>query len=58
MYILGELTVTMPSDTEVRMQRVFKAPRALVFDCFTKPELLKRWFHCRGFSLTVCEVDL
>ena len=33
-------------------------PRQLVFDAFTKPELLKRWFGPRGWSLAVCEVDL
>ena len=40
------------------MTRVFDAPRRLVFDAFTKPELLKRWFGPRGWSLVVCEVDL
>jgi hypothetical protein len=38
--------------------RVFDAPRRLVFDAFTKPELLKRWFGPHGWSLVVCEVDL
>jgi uncharacterized protein YndB with AHSA1/START domain len=39
--------------------RVFNAPRRLVFDAFTKPELLKRWFYGPdGWSLDVCEVDL
>jgi uncharacterized protein YndB with AHSA1/START domain len=37
---------------------VFDAPRRLVWDAFTKPELLKRWFGPRGWSLAVCEVDL
>ena len=40
------------------MTRVFDAPRGLVFDAFTRPELLKRWFGPRGWSLVVCEVDL
>ena len=40
------------------MIRVFDAPRRLVFDAFTKPELLKRWFGPRGWSLVVCEIDL
>ena len=56
-FTVGDTTVSTPSDTEVRMQRVFKAPRAFVWDCFTKPELLKRWFVCRGYALSVCEVD-
>ena len=52
------LTVTLPSDLEIKMTRVFNAPRRLVFDCYTKPEHLTRWFGRRGDSLSVCEVDL
>jgi uncharacterized protein YndB with AHSA1/START domain len=41
------------------MTRTFKAPRALVFDTFTKPEWLARWLiGPDGWALTVCEVDL
>jgi uncharacterized protein YndB with AHSA1/START domain len=54
----GTLQVTTPSDREVVMTRIFDAPRHLVFDAFTRPELLKRWFGPRGWSLAVCEVDL
>jgi uncharacterized protein (TIGR03086 family) len=54
----GTLKVTTPTDREIVMTRVFDAPRHLVFDAFTKPELLKRWFGPRGWSLEVCEVDL
>jgi uncharacterized protein YndB with AHSA1/START domain len=54
----GTLTVTTPSDTEIVMTRVFDAPRRMVFDAFSKPELLKRWFGPRGWTLAVCEVDL
>lgn len=54
----GTLKVTTPTDREIEMTRVFDAPRHLVFDAFTKPELLKRWFGPRGWSLVVCEVDL
>jgi uncharacterized protein YndB with AHSA1/START domain len=52
------LQVTTPSDREIVMTRVFDAPRRLVFDAFSKPELLRRWFGPRGWSLEVCEVDL
>jgi len=51
----GTLEVTTPSDREIRMVRVFDAPRTMVFDAFTKCELLKRWFGPHGFSLSVCE---
>ncbi|MBW5447709.1 SRPBCC domain-containing protein [Cohnella sp. CFH 77786] len=39
------------------LERVFDAPRELVFEAFTKPEHLKRWWGPRGWTLTVCEVD-
>jgi uncharacterized protein YndB with AHSA1/START domain len=54
----GTLTVTTPTDRAVVMTRVFDAPRRLVWDAFSRPELLKRWFGPRGWSLVVCEVDL
>lgn len=55
----GTLQVTTPSDREIAMTRVFDAPRSLVFDAFTKPELLKRWLGVRGgWTFAVCEVDL
>jgi uncharacterized protein YndB with AHSA1/START domain len=52
------LKVTTPSDREIAMTRVFDAPRNLVFDALTKPELLQRWYGPRGWSLVVCEIDL
>jgi uncharacterized protein YndB with AHSA1/START domain len=54
----GTLKVTTPTEREIVLTRVFDAPRQLVFDAFSKPELLKRWFGPRGWSLAVCEVDL
>lgn len=54
----GTLQVSTPTDREIVMTRVFDAPRAMVFDAFSKPELLKQWFGPRGWSLSVCEVDL
>jgi uncharacterized protein YndB with AHSA1/START domain len=54
----GTLKVTTPTDREVVLTRVFDAPRHLVFAALTKPELIRRWFGPRGFSVPVCEVDL
>ena len=55
----GKLQVTTPSDREIAMTRVFDAPRSMVFDAWTKPELLKRWLGVfGGWSFVVCEVDL
>lgn len=51
--------VTTPTEREIRLTRGFDAPRRLVFDAHTKPELLKRWMHGPdGWSLAVCEIDL
>ena len=56
---IGTLEVTTPSEREIAMTRVFDAPRSLVFDAWTKPELLKRWLGVRGgWTFAVCEVDL
>jgi uncharacterized protein YndB with AHSA1/START domain len=52
------LTVSLPSDLEIVMTRTFSAPRQLVWDAYTRPELLKQWFGRRGDTLPVCEVDL
>jgi uncharacterized protein YndB with AHSA1/START domain len=50
--------VTMPSDREVVVIRKFNAPKALVFDAFVKPELIKRWLlGPDGWSLPVCTID-
>jgi uncharacterized protein YndB with AHSA1/START domain len=46
-------------DREIVMTRVFNAPRDLVFDAVTKPELVKRWLlGPAGWSMPVCEIDL
>ncbi|MGO9338495.1 MAG: SRPBCC family protein [Terracidiphilus sp.] len=51
--------MSTPSDREIQVTRVFDAPRALVFEAFTKPELVKRWLlGPPGWSMPVCEIDL
>ncbi len=54
----GTLKVTTPTEREIVMTRVFDAPRSLVLDAFTKPELLRCWLGPRGWSLVACEIDL
>jgi uncharacterized protein YndB with AHSA1/START domain len=54
----GTLKVTTPSPREIVLTRVFDAPRDLVFEALTRPELLKRWFGPHGWNLVHCEVDL
>jgi uncharacterized protein YndB with AHSA1/START domain len=51
--------VFMVSDIEGGGRRVFNAPRKLVWDCHTKPELVRRWLlGPDGWTMTVCEIDL
>ena len=52
--------VTTPSDYEIRMERLFDAPRHLVFEVMTKPEHVKEWWGRLGdgYSVPVCEIDL
>jgi uncharacterized protein YndB with AHSA1/START domain len=55
----GTLQVTTPSEREVTMTRVFDAPRHLVFEAWTQPELVKRWLYGPDdWRLAVCELDL
>ncbi|HTD21760.1 MAG TPA: SRPBCC family protein [Terriglobales bacterium] len=55
----GTLKVTTRGDREIVMTRVLDAPRRMVFDAFTKPELVKRWLlGPPGWSMPVCEIDL
>ena len=55
----GTLKITTPGDREIVMTRVFDASRRLIFDAFTKPELLSRWLlGPPGWEMVVCEVDL
>jgi len=55
----GALKVTTRGDREIVMTRVLDAPRSMVFDAFTKPELVRRWLlGPEGWSMPVCEIDL
>jgi uncharacterized protein YndB with AHSA1/START domain len=52
-------SVSLPSDTEVRVTRDFNAPRQLVWDAHTKPALIQRWMlGPPGWSMPVCEMDV
>jgi uncharacterized protein YndB with AHSA1/START domain len=59
MYFPESFELSTPTDREVRVTREFDAPRALVFDAFTKPELVRRWLlGPPGWTMPVCEIDL
>lgn len=52
------MIITTPTDREILITKEFAAPRHLVFDAHTKPELVRRWFGPHGWQLDVCEIDL
>jgi len=47
----------VPSDLEFRVTRAFNAPRRLVFEAFSKPEHLRRWWLPKSLTMIVCEMD-
>ena len=55
----NSLKITAQGEREIRMTRMFDAPREMVFDAWTKPELLKRWLGARaGWEMAIAEIDL
>jgi uncharacterized protein YndB with AHSA1/START domain len=50
--------VALPSDREVRVTRTFKAPRQLVWDAHTRPDLVQRWQGYPGWDMPVCDMDV
>src|SRR3954454_8861797 len=54
----GTAKVTLPTDEEILITREFDAPRRLVFQAYTTPELVKRWWAGRRGRMTVAEIDL
>lgn len=55
----GKLVVSAHGEREIVMTRMFHAPRALVFEAYTKPEYVRRWLlGPDGWEMPVCEIDL
>ncbi|HEY5920170.1 MAG TPA: SRPBCC domain-containing protein [Kofleriaceae bacterium] len=54
----NKLVITLPSDTEILMTRDFDAPRALVWEMFTKPEHIKQWWGCGHIGDVSVEMDV
>ena len=53
------LKITAVADREIAITRMFNAPRRLVFDAHTKPELVRQWLGVfGGWTMPVCEIDL
>jgi uncharacterized protein YndB with AHSA1/START domain len=53
----GKFEVSTP-DREILLTRTFDAPRAAVFEAWTKAEHVKHWWDPSGVPLSVCEIDL
>src|SRR3569832_684731 len=51
------LTITTPGDRQIVVVREFDAPRDLVFLCYSKPELMRRWYGMPDWTTHICEID-
>lgn len=57
--MVKKLEITLPTDREIVIKRSFDAPRSLVWDAHTKPELVRRWLvGPPGWEMPVCRIDL
>jgi uncharacterized protein YndB with AHSA1/START domain len=54
----GTATVALPTDEQILITREFDAPRHLVYEAWTTPELVRRWWNAKRGEVTVCEIDL
>ena len=53
------MTITARGDQEIVVTRAFDAPKAMVYDAHTKPDLIRRWLlGPDGWTMPICEVDL
>jgi uncharacterized protein YndB with AHSA1/START domain len=53
-----EVTVTLPSDTEIRFRRFFARSPQVLFDAWTQPQHVRQWWGCAGSTISSCEMDL
>jgi uncharacterized protein YndB with AHSA1/START domain len=54
----GSAVITLPSDTEILVTRVFDAPAERIFRAHTTPELVRRWWGFETSEWQVCDIDL
>ncbi len=54
----GSAEVTLPSDREIHITRVFDAPAELVFDVWTSPDAVTRWWSDESAPVVACDIDL
>ncbi len=53
----SESAVESIADREVVITRVFDAPARLLFEAYSKPEHVTKWFGPKGWPVTLCEMD-
>jgi uncharacterized protein YndB with AHSA1/START domain len=51
-------TVTLPTDEQILITREFDAPKHLVYEAWTTPEHVKRWWNAKRGEVTIAEIDL
>jgi uncharacterized protein YndB with AHSA1/START domain len=54
----GTATVTLPTEEQILITREFAAPKHLVYQAWTTPELVRRWWNANRGEVTVAEIDL
>ena len=54
----GTATVTLPTDEQILITREFDAPKHLVYEAWTTPELVRRWWNANRGEVTISEIDL
>jgi uncharacterized protein YndB with AHSA1/START domain len=50
--------LTLPTDEQILIEREFDAPKHLVYQAYTTPELVERWWHANRGDVRLVEIDL
>jgi uncharacterized protein YndB with AHSA1/START domain len=53
----NEMTVTLPSDREIKLTRVFNAPRRFIYEAMTSCEHLRHWWGPSKYKFVKCDMD-
>ena len=58
--LMNLTTMTLEGDREIVITRTFNGPARIVFDAWTRPELVRRWWapKSRGVSIVACDADV
>ena len=54
---MPKFTIEAVGDRQLVITREFDAPRDLVFLCYSRPELMRRWYGLPDWEMTVCDID-